>query len=275
VEDREGVPVLPDIDPIHQKKIMSFPSNKVGLQVDHERGFPIDRCVCSVRQTPFPELDMFVNDILATRENIKGSIRSWSIRNGETLSFSIITYHIKDNRWCENIQRSHKSNNIMWNVSIADLTYWQSCFDPDCRLVSFRGKERDLPLGIKEHITEILIAQDVQLSESFERALLDLSVAEGYNRQKDSFNEIDESFDRALLALDLSHDSSNEQGPNCFNETRQAHDLSNGNSNEQVPDCLNIEVAKNSTRRSGQALSSSVEGEEDLAIALTGLILTE
>jgi hypothetical protein len=75
-----------------------------------------------VGPSPFSELDKFVGTNLATRNGLNGSIRSWS-QEIDCEMKSIITYQIKDNRWCENIQRPHKSNNIMWHVSISE--YWQ------------------------------------------------------------------------------------------------------------------------------------------------------
>jgi hypothetical protein len=74
--------------------------------------------------SPFLELDKFVGTQLATRNGLNGSIRSWS-QEGDCDMNCIITYQIKDNRWCEHIQRSHKSNNIMWHVSISSMEYWQ------------------------------------------------------------------------------------------------------------------------------------------------------
>jgi hypothetical protein len=100
--------------------------------------------------SPFPELDKFINSVLGRRKGIIGSIRAWSTAdsNANEKLPSIITYHMKDNRWCENINRCHKSNNVMWNVSITDKCFWQSCHDPDCRMASFRGKVQPLPLVV-------------------------------------------------------------------------------------------------------------------------------
>jgi hypothetical protein len=222
VEDRQGAPILSSIDPTYPTSTITL-SSKTTTATCH-----IDQKTSLVRSdkyhnvigpSPFPELDKFVNSVLATRKNIHGSIRSWSIQNEEQLSSSIITYQIKDNRWCENIQRSHKSNNIMWHVSIADFKYWQSCFDPDCRQMSFRGKETHLPSKIKDHITKILIDQEVQASDSFEKALLDLSIGEGNNYKNDSFYELDESFEQALLRLNISQNSPNKQDQNFCGST--------------------------------------------------------
>ncbi len=140
--------------------------------------------------TIFPSLDTFIQNNLGQRKNIPGSIRAWTMESstcsyggghndensnnaGNNLSRSLVTYHMKDNRWCENINRSHKSNNIMWNVSIRDGTYWQSCHDPDCRMASFCGEVKALPAQVVSDISDVLQnAADVE----FEKALMELDL---------------------------------------------------------------------------------------------------
>ena len=159
----------------------------------------------STGRSPFPVLDKFADDKLANWKGINGSVRAWSMNDQTHLSSATITYQIKDNRWCENVQRCHKSNNVMWHVSLSEYQYWQSCFDPDCRMSSFGGKRLDLPRDVKTAISEDLISQEVQVSESFEKALLDLSVDErSGNKNKDPYTECDDSFERALMNLNLS-----------------------------------------------------------------------
>jgi len=165
--------------------------------------------------SPFPALDKFINK-LAVRKGVNGAIRAWSIDtpHSDDLSCSVITYQIKENRWCENIKRCHKSNNIMWRVSIGECKYWQACHDPECRMMSFRGEMQNLPQDVRITITEILIAKEVQVSDSFEKALLDLSLSRppkmgGASDVEESFEQyckVDESFEQALLDLNLSGD---------------------------------------------------------------------
>eukprot|EP00979_Chaetoceros_neogracilis_P015228 scaffold5530_cov283-Chaetoceros_neogracile.AAC.20 len=159
----------------------------------------------SIVQSPFPVLDNFVKRKLANWKGHNGSIRSWSINDQVTISSATITYQIKNNRWCENIQRCHKSNNVMWHVSIAECQYWQSCFDPDCRMSSYGMERSDLPIDVKKAINEDLIALEVQVSDSFEKALLDLTIDEGFEiNSKDPYVLDDESFEKALLDLNSS-----------------------------------------------------------------------
>ncbi len=184
--------------------------------------------------SPFPSLDNFVRTNLAMRKGVNGSVRCWSMDSQhatnsggdggyDELYSSVITYQIKDNRWCENIQRCHKSNNVMWHVSIGDQKYWQSCHDPDCRMSSFRGERKDLPLDVKQEIDSVLSAKFEHVSDSFEKALLELSLSRSpgafQGERKDlpfdvkqdidsilsaNFENVSDSFEKALLELSLS-----------------------------------------------------------------------
>jgi len=214
-DEKRGIAILNVKDPSQQiLKNASLDPFARGLELDSK---PKSRNYAnSVGRTPFPILDNFVNSKLAKWKGLNGSIRSWSMDDQAHLSAATITYQIKDNRWCENIQRCHKSNNVMWHVSIAEFQYWQSCFDPDCRMSSFGRGRRDLPMDVKKAISEDLIVREVQVSESFEKALLDLTVDEGFERNlKDPFVEDDESFEKALLNLNLLDTLVNSDGNNA------------------------------------------------------------
>lgn len=63
--------------------------------------------------SPYPEVDQFVLS-LVTKNDIKGGIRRWSYFFPEQL----LVYDIFKYRWCENIGRAHKSNNIMILVDL-------------------------------------------------------------------------------------------------------------------------------------------------------------
>lgn len=249
MEDREGATILPDVD----HPVVNKLSSKNGeLLINRKGNDGKNKNMKHLGHSPFPELDKFINETLATRNNVDGSMRSWSIQNEEMLSSSIITYQIKGNRWCENIQRCHKSNNIMWHVSIADFKYWQSCLDPDCRQASFRGQKKDLPIEIQEHIAAILITHEVKANDSFEKALLDLSIRDDQNHELNLSCNSDESFERALLDLNLSHIESNERDPESA-ETLHEH-------NHKKLTCE-------------QAAQSSFAVDEDFEKALMGLKL--
>ena len=113
--------------------------------------------------SPFPPLEQFIEKNLAGRNGFSGAIRAWTMHtsfypnNQDSMeNGGIVIYQMKNNRWCENIQRAHKSNNIMWNVSLESMTYWQTCHDPDCRMACFRGKVQKLPLTVENELRRIL-----------------------------------------------------------------------------------------------------------------------
>ncbi|KAF7238049.1 DNA-directed primase/polymerase protein [Varanus komodoensis] len=59
--------------------------------------------------SPYPEIDNFVLS-LVNKDNICGGIRRWNYFSLEQL----LVYDISNYRWCENIGRAHKSNNILY-----------------------------------------------------------------------------------------------------------------------------------------------------------------
>nr|XP_034967959.1 DNA-directed primase/polymerase protein [Zootoca vivipara] len=66
---------------------------------------PIGGYQCS----PYPEIDNFVL-FLVNKDNVQGGIRKWNYFSLEQL----LVYDISKYRWCMNIGRAHKSNNIMY-----------------------------------------------------------------------------------------------------------------------------------------------------------------
>ncbi|XP_073896935.1 DNA-directed primase/polymerase protein isoform X9 [Macaca fascicularis] len=62
--------------------------------------------------SPYPEVDHFVLS-LVNKDGIKGGIRRWNYFFPEEL----LVYDICKYRWCENIGRAHKSNNIMFPIA--------------------------------------------------------------------------------------------------------------------------------------------------------------
>jgi len=61
----------------------------------------------------------------------------------------MILYNIGGNyRYCQNIQRAHKSNHIYFIVDLIKNTLFQKCYDPECRAVEFRSEDVSLPREI-------------------------------------------------------------------------------------------------------------------------------
>ncbi|XP_041283893.1 DNA-directed primase/polymerase protein isoform X2 [Onychostruthus taczanowskii] len=71
-------------------------------------------------------------------------IRQWSYFSLKEL----LIYDISGYRWCENIRRAHKSNNIMILVDLKNEVWYQKCHDPVCREQNFKSQSFPLPPGI-------------------------------------------------------------------------------------------------------------------------------
>ncbi|CAO2612077.1 DNA-directed primase/polymerase protein [Lemmus lemmus] len=114
--------------------------NSTGASAESIEGFQ-----CS----PYPEVDQFVIS-LVNKHDIKGGIRRWNYFFPEEL----LVYDICKYRWCENIGRPHKSNNIMILVDLKNEVWYQKCHDPVCKLSLHTLTQRILfPTKIKEEFT--------------------------------------------------------------------------------------------------------------------------
>lgn len=81
------------------------------------------------------KIDEFIQRLIHPKGKIRRKIFFSS-------SFFIV-YEIQNFRYCHNIGREHKSNNIKYVVDLNRLTYYQKCFDPDCG--EYKSKHFNLP----------------------------------------------------------------------------------------------------------------------------------
>ncbi|XP_063493782.1 DNA-directed primase/polymerase protein isoform X9 [Symphalangus syndactylus] len=106
--------------------------------------------------SPYPEVDHFVLS-LVNKDGIKGGIRRWNYFFPEEL----LVYDICKYRWCENIGRAHKSNNIIsfcvifgnhrfgWIlVDLKNEVWYQKCHDPVCKAENFKSDCFPLPAEV-------------------------------------------------------------------------------------------------------------------------------
>ncbi len=63
----------------------------------------------------------------------------------------------------------------MWNVSIKNGSYYQTCHDPDCRMASFQGQIQTLPSDVLCNINDVLFAKDLEVDDDFNNALLGIN----------------------------------------------------------------------------------------------------
>lgn len=81
--------------------------------------------------SPYPELDHFIKSLLKQG----GFIRQWNQKH------DTILYNIGGNRWCANVQREHKSNNIYYICNMRSMITNQHCFS----CVGFKGPDITIP----------------------------------------------------------------------------------------------------------------------------------
>ncbi|XP_053440602.1 DNA-directed primase/polymerase protein isoform X2 [Nycticebus coucang] len=93
--------------------------------------------------SPYPEVDRFVLS-LVNKNGITGGIRHWNYFFPEEL----LVYNICKYRWCANIERAHKSNNIMILVDLKNEVWYQKCYDPVCKAENFRSDCSPLPAEV-------------------------------------------------------------------------------------------------------------------------------
>ncbi|XP_066574283.1 DNA-directed primase/polymerase protein isoform X2 [Amia ocellicauda] len=96
--------------------------------------------VTGALNSPYTEVDNFVLS-LVKKDGIQGSIRQWNYFSSEEL----LVYDIVKFRWCHNVDRFHKSNNIMFVVDLKQELWYQKCHDPVCRAENYRSPSFPLP----------------------------------------------------------------------------------------------------------------------------------
>ncbi|KAL3827028.1 hypothetical protein ACHAXA_007535 [Cyclostephanos tholiformis] len=149
-------------------------------------------CRTSYGASPIQTLDNFIVQKLSTRGGIQGKIRAWSMERGD----QYISYHMSENRWCENIGRAHKSNNVIWNFDLKCRTYWQTCYDIECRAANFRGKISYLPAEVASDVSDYLIDQEL--------ATVDIDQIISRDMPAEVTNDVsDYLIDQELAAIDV------------------------------------------------------------------------
>ncbi|XP_062992387.1 DNA-directed primase/polymerase protein [Elgaria multicarinata webbii] len=103
----------------------------------------VDSCLGGCNYSPYPEIDKFVLS-LVNKDNDQGGIRRWNYFSLEQL----LVYDIFNYRWCKNIGRAHKSNNIMIIIDLKRENWYQKCHDPICRAENFKSECYPLPAEV-------------------------------------------------------------------------------------------------------------------------------
>jgi len=113
--------------------------DQVVLQTHGSRGGCSAAASSSQSCSPFPEIDDFVASLVNDLETGRtGYVRKW-VQNGSFLTYEIAGSY----RYCHNIERHHKSNNVKFIVDIQHGNYFQMCHDENCK--EFRSNVFQLP----------------------------------------------------------------------------------------------------------------------------------
>ncbi|XP_011941670.1 PREDICTED: DNA-directed primase/polymerase protein isoform X5 [Cercocebus atys] len=119
------------------------PSQNKQKGVGYSNSIGTSETIGGFQCSPYPEVDHFVLS-LVNKDGIKGGIRRWNYFFPEEL----LVYDICKYRWCENIGRAHKSNNIMILVDLKNEVWYQKCHDPVCKAENFKSDCFPLPAEV-------------------------------------------------------------------------------------------------------------------------------
>lgn len=99
-----------------------------------DKQYKSDECLSSYTISPFPRIDRFIADLV-----FPGKI----FRNHYFPSANRLVYSIVKNRYCGNVKRQHKNNNVKYVVDLNEMYWYQKCYDPDCE--QYRSNGTKLP----------------------------------------------------------------------------------------------------------------------------------
>ena len=185
--------VIPLASSRKHMKILAVPEepNRSTLLIreSHPQRIGPPRMCSTSTSTPFPSLDKYVMEVLATRGGVQGIIRAWSMEytplrqdpnhpqatcnsgsNNNKIPISI-TYQLSRNRYCEWIGRQHKSNHVYWIIDVSTWKCIQGCFDPECH-----GRGQPIPITPLDRLQSIQKEFQQWQDDQFELALLSLQI---------------------------------------------------------------------------------------------------
>ncbi|XP_007939079.1 DNA-directed primase/polymerase protein [Orycteropus afer afer] len=193
-----------------QKHVEYF--NHSNISVETIEGFQ-----CS----PYPEIDRFVCS-LVNKNGIQGGIRRWNYFFPEEL----LVYDICKYRWCENIGRAHKSNNIMILVDLKNEVWYQKCHDPVCKAENFKSDCFPLP----PEVGLLMLFKDEEEFTTDETRNNEIKLSRGDSSHDDWDNSIDDAdFSEAVEDAELAEATANSL-------------LSYSSGVDEIPDELILEV---------------------------------
>lgn len=120
-------------------------------------------CRSSYASSPFPRIDAYISDLV-----YPGKI----FRNHYFPPVNKLVYSIVKNRYCGNVRRQHKNNNVKYVVDLKEMYWYQKCYDPDCQ--NYRSNGTKLPDEICFEYADRIVdnLSDSQLVKVADAALL-------------------------------------------------------------------------------------------------------
>lgn len=150
----------------------------------------------STPNSPFPDLEMFLTTAMRSWPGTyRPVLRGWRMIEGS----GSITFNLGNNRWCERIQREHKSNHIFIICNLHSRTWFQSCHDPECRAVQFEGTQHPIPWDVS--LPGYSAFED--LDQSFELADFDPDQAAQNASSRVQNEEIEDFIDESSMDVDF------------------------------------------------------------------------
>eukprot|EP00127_Corallochytrium_limacisporum_P001847 Clim_evm2s88 gene=Clim_evmTU2s88 len=107
---------------------------------------------------PYPSLHAFIQNLITHDTNSPGKVRKWSwlqrelpgATSSEGRPWERIIFEIEGYRYCYNIRRHHRSNNIYYVADLRNRVLLQRCHDADCRNSGFIGHPLEIPTKVVE-----------------------------------------------------------------------------------------------------------------------------
>jgi len=81
----------------------------------------------SIGETPYPLEEHKVLMFAGKFGRQPARTGSWRLTD------NFLTLNLRDNRYCHNIGREHRSNNVYYCVDLKAQEFYQRCYDPECR----------------------------------------------------------------------------------------------------------------------------------------------
>ncbi|KAM9295186.1 DNA-directed primase/polymerase protein [Morus bassanus] len=194
------------------------------------------------QDSPYPEIDCFVRS-LVNKDGVQGGIRRWNYFSLE----ETLVYDISGYRWCENIGRAHKSNNIMILVDLKKEVWYQKCHDPVCREKNFKSQSLPLPPQI---CLPFLFKEEEEYTLMDERGNTEEKVKPHSNVSglSKSSGSLEKSLSQDFLLSDSEWDNTSDDA--CFLEATEDVELAEAANDslncsmEEIPDEVLLEALR-------------------------------